>query len=131
MYTKIRGKSSSLTGREFGSELVYGDNDKYINTKIKSYGAKVNKNFQVIKIPKENSSCKCLSLVMLDSVAKSSKKYYPETVLEEWKYEIKKNKMGNLINDDLDPSLSDKSDNESDNESNDESKNSFKKSQSD
>ena len=51
--------------------------------------------------------------------------------MEEWKYEIKKNKMGYLINDDLDPSLSDKSDNESDNESNDESKNSFKKSQSD
>ena len=28
------------------SEPVYGDNDKYIKVKIKSYGDKINKNFQ-------------------------------------------------------------------------------------
>ena len=50
---------------------------------------------------------------MLDSVIRVNKKYYPETLLEECKYEIKKNKMENLINDDLDP-------NSSDNESNNE-----------
>ena len=44
---------------------------------------------------------------MLDSVIRVNKKYYPETLLEECKYEIKKNKMENLINDDLDPSSSD------------------------
>ena len=31
--------------KEFDSELVYGDIDKYIKTKIKSYGHKVNTNF--------------------------------------------------------------------------------------
>ena len=31
---------------EFDSETVYGDSDKYIKTKIKSYGDKVNTNFQ-------------------------------------------------------------------------------------
>ena len=35
--------------------------------------------------------------------------------MEECKYIIKKNKMENLINDDLDQSSSDESDNESDN----------------
>ena len=35
--------------------------------------------------------------------------------MEECKYIIKNNKMGNLINDDLDQSSSDESDNESDN----------------
>ena len=39
-----------------------------------------------------------------------------QTLLEECKYVIKKNKMENLINDDLDISSSDESDNESDNE---------------
>ena len=53
---------------------------------------------------------------MLDSVISANKKYYPQTLLEECKYEIKKNKMENLINDDLDLSSSDESDNESDNE---------------
>ena len=57
---------------------------------------------------------------MLDSFIRANKKYYPQTILEECKYEIKKNKMENLINDDLDPSSSDESDNESDNGSDDE-----------
>ena len=52
---------------------------------------------------------------MLDSVIRANKKYYPQTFLEECKYEIKKNKMEN-IKGDLDLSSSDESDNESDNE---------------
>ena len=57
---------------------------------------------------------------MLDSFIRANKKYYPQTLLEECKYEIKKNKMENLINDDLDPNSSDESDNESDDGSDDE-----------
>ena len=38
------------------SEPVYGDNGKYIKTKIKLYGDKVNTNFQGKKLPKENAS---------------------------------------------------------------------------
>ena len=54
---------------------------------------------------------------MLHSVIRVSKKYFPQTFLEECKYEIKKTKMENLINDDLDLSSSDdETDNESDNE---------------
>ena len=87
---------------KFDSETVYGDNDKYIKTKIKSYGHKINTNFQSKKIPKENASYKWLSLIMLDFVIRANKKYYPQTLLEECKYEIKKTKMENLINDDLD-----------------------------
>ena len=56
-------------------------------------------------------------LIMLDSVLRVSKKYCPEVFLEESKYEIKKTKIENLINDDLDLSSSDdETDNESDNE---------------
>ena len=47
----------------------------------------------------------------------SKKKYYPQTLLEECKYEIKTTKMENLINDDLDLTSSDnETDNEPDNE---------------
>ena len=57
------------------------------------------------------------SLVMLDSVIKISKKYYPQTLLEECKYGVKKIKMDNLINHDLALSSSDdETGNESDNE---------------
>ena len=43
---KIWEKISNLMNTEFDSKLVYGDNDKYIKTKIKMYEDKVNTNFQ-------------------------------------------------------------------------------------
>ena len=47
------------------SEPVYGDNDKYTKTKIKMYEDTVNTHFQGKKVPRENASYKCLSLIML------------------------------------------------------------------
>ena len=52
---------------------------------------------------------------MLDSLIRVNKKCYPQILLEECKYEILKNKLENLINDDLDPSSSDEFDNDSEN----------------
>ena len=76
------------------------------------------------KMPKENVPCKCLPIKILNSVIKTKKKYYPETLLGECKYELKKIKMENLINDDLEKSSCDHSDNDSNDETesdNDES----------
>ena len=67
---------------------------------------------------------------MLDYVIRVNKKYHPQTLLDECKYEIKKNKMEYLINDDLDSSSSDESDNESNKESDNEFEKSSKKSES-
>ena len=114
-YNKIWGKISNLINIEFESEPVYGDNDKYIKTKIKMYEGRVNTNFQGKKVRKENASYKCISLIVLDFVIRVNKKYYPH-FLEECKYVIKKNKMENLINDHLDLTSSDESDNETDDE---------------
>ena len=60
---------------------------------------------------------------MLDSVIRANKKFYPQILLQECKYVIRKNKMENLINNDLSLSSSDERDNESDNESYNESDN--------
>ena len=98
---------------EFNSKPVYGDDEKYIKTKIKTYGDSVITNFHNKKVPKEKAPCKCLSVIMLDSVIKAKKKYYPQTLLEECKYEQKRIKIENLIDDDLEKS-------ESDSDSNDE-----------
>ena len=119
-YTKIWEKISNLMNIEFDSEPVYGDHYKYIQAKIKMDEDRVNTNFQGKKMPKENASYNCLSLIMLDSVIRANKKYYPQTFLEECKYVIRKNKMENFINDDLNLSSSDESDNESNNESDNE-----------
>ena len=123
-YNQIWKKIKNLLNIKFDSEPVYGDNDKYIKTKIKIYNDSMITNFQGKKMPKEKATCKRLSIIMLDSVIKAKKKYYPQTLLEECKYEQEKIKMENLIDDDLEKILSDGSDNDSNDETesdNDES----------
>ena len=71
---------------------------------------------------KEKEPYKSLSIIMLDSVIKAKKKYYPQSLLEECKYEQKNIKMENLIDDYVGKSLSDEYGCESDNDThNDES----------
>ena len=55
-------------------------------------------------MPKEKAPCKCLSIIMIDSVIKANKKYYPQTLLEECKYIQEKIKIENYINEDLENS---------------------------
>ena len=114
-YNQIWKRVEKLLKIKFDSEPVYGDNDEYIKAKTKIYGGSVNTNFQSKKMPKEKAPCKCLSIIMLDSVIKAKKKYYPQTLLEECKYEQKRIKIENLIDDDLEKS-------ESDSDSNDKTK---------
>ena len=120
-YNQIWKRVEKLLKIEFDSKPVYGDNDKYIKTKIKIYTGSIITNFQGKKMLNKKAPCKCLSIIMLDSVIKANKKYYPQTLLEECKYALpKKIKMESLIDDDLEKRLSDQSGSESDNDSNDE-----------
>ena len=104
-------KISSLLNKEFDSDPVYGDNGKYIKTKIKQYGEKIDTYFHKKGIPRENVPCKYLSLIMLEYFHRMNNKYNPQTFLEECKYEIKKKKMKSLISD-LNLSSSDETDSE-------------------
>ena len=129
-FCKIWKTIKGLLGIEFDSEPVYGGTDSYIKTKVKMYDNKVNTNFQGKETPKGDSSYKCLSLIMLDSVVKVGKKYYPQVFLEECKYVKRKNKMFHYINDDLEMTSSDdddelysESDSESDNDCDSDSNN--------
>ena len=65
------------------------------------------------KMPKEKVPCKFLSIIMVDSVIKTNKKYYPQIFLEECKYVQEKIKIESHIDEDLEKS-------ESDSDSNDE-----------
>ena len=98
---------------DFESKPVYGDDNKYMKTKIKIYADNMITNFHNKKMPKEKAPCKCLSIIMIDSVINANKKYYPQTLLEECKYLQEKIKIENYIDEDLEKS-------ESDSDSNDE-----------
>ena len=82
MYTRVWERGGSLLTVEF-------NNDKYIKTKIKSYGDKAHTDFWRQKMSKEKVSYECLRLIMLDSVIKLNKKSYPPILLEQSKYEKK------------------------------------------
>ena len=61
--------------KKFDRELVYGDNDKYIKTKLIIYDGNVNTIFEGKKVSKENATYKSLSLIMLDSVVETKKSW--------------------------------------------------------
>ena len=86
-YNQIWKRVEKLLKIEFDSKSVYGGDNKYIKTKIKIFNDSVNTNFRSKKIPKEKVPCKCLSIIMLDSVIRVNKRYYPQTLLKECKYE--------------------------------------------
>ena len=67
-YCKMWRTIKSLLVVDFDSEPAYGDTDSYIKTKVKMYDNRVKTNFQSKRVPKENSSYKCFSLIMLDSI---------------------------------------------------------------
>ena len=99
-YTKIWEKISDLIDKKFDSDPVY--NNKYINTKIRSYNNDIMTNFHDIdnknnKLPEKNKPYRCMSLISLDSIIKINKKYYPQTLLQECVYKLINRKVENII----------------------------------
>ena len=75
----------------FESETTYADDDdKYIETKIKTYKDSIITIFydktQFKEVLAEKAPHKCLSIIILDSVLYVYEKYHPQTFLEECKY---------------------------------------------
>ena len=85
----------------FENKPVYGDDDKYIRTKIRIYADNMITNFHNKKMPKEKAPWKWLSIIMLDSLIKTNKKCYPQTLFGECKYIQEKIKTEIHIDEDL------------------------------
>ena len=77
----------------------------------------------IFTVKKYQAPCKCLSIIMLDFVIEAKKKYYPQTLLEECKYEQERIKIENLVDDDLEKSESDESDSETESDNNNDESN--------
>ena len=101
-HNKISKKVEKLMSIDFENKPTYGYDDQYIKTKIKTYVDIIITNFHNKKMPKEKVPCKCLSIIMLDSVIESDEKYYPQTFLEECKYVQEKIKFENYTDEELD-----------------------------
>ena len=97
---------------DFNTKTTYGDDDKYIKTKIKTYKDSITTNFHNKKVPKKEIPYKCLSIIILDSVLYAYEKYHPQIFLEECKYAKENIKTKNYI----DNGLKSESDSDSDND---------------
>ena len=90
-YNEIWEKVKNSINKEFISKPVYSE--KYLKAKMKSCNGKIKTNFCNSKIPREGSQFICLSVIMIDSVFRSGKNYYPGVFLEECKYVVKKKRF--------------------------------------
>ena len=75
---------------DFNTINTFGDDDKYRETKIKTYKDSIITNSydktEFKEVPEEKIPHECLSIIILDSVLYAYEKYYPQTFLEECKY---------------------------------------------
>ena len=94
--------------------IVY--HEKYLKAERKSYNGIINTNFYNDKIPEEDSQFICLSVILIDSVFRTGKSYYPQVFLEECKYDVKEKKIPNYIIGNVE--ISSDSDRENSNEEN-------------
>ena len=108
-------KSLKQYQKELDREALY--NEQYLKAKIKSFNGKVNTNFHYNKIPKKDSKFIYLSVILIDSVCRACKNYYPQVFVEECKYFVKEKKMPEYITDNIEIS-SDDFDREDSNEEN-------------
>ena len=81
-YNKIWKKIEGLMGIDFESKTDYGDDDKYINTKIKIYKDSIITNFYdktgFKEVPEEKIPHECLSIIIIDSVLYVYEKHHPQ-----------------------------------------------------
>ena len=80
-HRKKLGKTEKLMKIDFETKPIYGDDDKYIKTKIKQYAESIITNFHNKIMPQEKGPCKCLSIITLDSIIKAIKKLKLRTIL--------------------------------------------------
>ena len=119
-YKKIWKKIEKLIKIDFNTKTTYGDDDKYIKTKINTYKDSITTNFYnknaSKKIPEEKAPHKCLSIIILDSIIYAYEKYHPQVFLEECKYAKENIKTDDYIDEELKSESESDSDSDSDND---------------
>ena len=88
-----------LNGVKLSSDVIY--DDQYIKTMVKTFKM-VKTLFDGDEISEEKIEYECIPCISTDSVLKVDKKWYPQVYLEQCKYKMKKRKVKNLIDYEID-----------------------------
>ena len=85
-YKAIWTKIEDLKNIESNAIPVY--DDKYIKTKIRTYGDKVYTNFRGLNVPEDDIECKSFTAISIDSLLVYQNKYYLQVYLDNCAYKI-------------------------------------------
>ena len=115
---KYGKKVEKLMKIDFNTKTTYGDDDKQVKTRIKTYKDSISTNIYnkkgLKKGPEEKIPHKCLSRIILDSVFYAYEKYHPQIFLEECKYAKEDIKTKNYVDVELESKSESDSDSDSD-----------------
>ena len=96
-YKTIWSKIENLKIVILNALQVY--NDRYIKTKIRTYGDKVYANFRVLNAPKDDIECKSFKVISIDSLLVYKNKYYLQVYLDNCVYKIVNKQMTYYLDD--------------------------------
>ena len=99
-YNETWDKIKETLNIKFDSIPVF--DEKCIKDKVREFNGVIKTNFLDDEIPKENEHYACIACINIDSIIRLEKTNYPEVYLDECKYKIKKIKISEFINTELD-----------------------------
>ena len=75
--------------------------DRYLKTKITTYGDKVYTNFHGLDVPEDDIECESFSVISIDSLFVYENKYYPQVYLDNRPYRISSKQITGYLDDNL------------------------------
>ena len=98
-YKTIQTEIEDLNNIELTVLRVY--DDRYIKTKITTYGDKVYTNFHGLDVPEDDIECESFSVISIDSLFVYENKYYPQVYLDNRAYRISSKQITGYLDDNL------------------------------
>ena len=98
-YKAIWTKIEDLKNFERNALPVY--DDKYIKTKIRTYGDKVYTNYGVLIVPEDDIECDSFTVISIDSLLVYKNKYYIQVYLDSCTYKILNKQMTDYLDENL------------------------------
>ena len=98
-YEAIWTKIEDLKNIELNALSVY--DDRYIKTKIRTYGDKVYTNFRGLIVPEDNIECKTFTVISKDSLLVYDNKYYLQVYFDHFPYKTVNKQMKDYLDENV------------------------------
>ena len=98
-YKAIWTKIEDLKNIKLNTLPVY--DDRYIKTKIRTFGDKVDTNFRSLNVPEDDIKCESFTVISIDSLLVYDKKYYLQVYLDNCAYKIVNKQITDYLDENL------------------------------